>query len=150
MNITYRKLRDRYAAAALGCLLFAFVYELFSHGVFSPFLLFAFALPLFLGAAPAVILGTAPAAMQPGTVSRNLYHSGLATFTTGCLFRGVLEIYGTTSRLEAVYWAAGTLLLLAAVGMYLAEREERRAAERASACAKGSGVLQWDQKGGAQ
>ena len=125
MNGTYQKLRNRYALAALGCLVFAFIYELFSHGVYSPFMLFAFLPPLLFGAVPSAILGAAPKRTLPGVVSRNLYHSGLAAFTVGSLFRGVLEIYGTTSRLEAVYWAVGTLLMLSAAGMYLVERWEK-------------------------
>ena len=125
MHTLYRKLRDRYAAAAAGCMLFAFVYELFSHEVYSPFMIFAFLLPLLLGAVPSAILGGAPARTRPGATSRALYHSAVATLTAGCLFRGIVEIYGTTSRLETVYWAAGALLLLSAAGMYLVERRER-------------------------
>ena len=127
MHPICHKLRDRYAAAALGCLVFASVYEIFSHGVYSPFMILAFTVPLLLGAIPAAILGAAPARALPGTVTRYLYHSGLAALTAGCLFRGILEIYGTTSRLEAVYWAVGILGLLSAVGMYLVERWERSA-----------------------
>ncbi len=126
MHRIYRKLRDRYAAAALVCLVFAFVYERFSHGVFSPFMLGAFLVPLLLGSVPAALFGAAPGRVLPGTASRYLYHSGVAALTAGCLFRGVLEIYGTTSRLGAVYWAVGALMFSAAVGMYLAERLERR------------------------
>ena len=43
-------------------------------------------------------------------LSRCLYDSGLAALTAGSVFRGVLEIYGTTSRLSAVYWICGTAL----------------------------------------
>ncbi len=125
MHKIYQKLRDRYAAAAAVCLGFAFVYELFSHGVYSPFMIFAFLVPLLLGAVPSAILGGVPARKLPGTATRRLYHSGVAALTAGSLFRGVLEIYGTTSRLEAVYWAFGTLMVLSAAGMYLVERWER-------------------------
>ena len=125
MHTIYRKLRDRYAAAAAGCLVFAFIHELFSHGVYSPFMIFAFLLPLLFGAVPCAVLSHAPARSLPGTASRQMYRFGLASLTAGCLFRGILEIYGTTSRLEPVYWAAGALLLVSAAGAYLTERWER-------------------------
>ena len=126
MHTIYRRLRDRYAAAALLCLVFAFIYELFSHEVYSMFMIFAFLVPLLFGAVPGAILAGAPARGLPGTASRYLYHSGLAALTAGCLFRGILEIYGTTSRLGAVYWGAGALLLLSAAGTYFAERLEKK------------------------
>ena len=122
MHTVYRKLRDAYVLAALGCLAFALIYELFSHQVYSLYMIGAFLLPLLFGAVPSAVLGAAPTGALPGTASRYLYHSGLATLTAGCLFRGVLEIYGTTSRLNAVYWAVGTLLVIFAVGSYALER----------------------------
>ena len=49
------KARNRFAAAALGCMVFAAVYECFSHGVFSPFMLLAFLFPLLLGVVPCTL-----------------------------------------------------------------------------------------------
>lgn len=105
--------RRRYAAAALGTLAFAAIYECFSHQVFSPFMLLAFLFPLLGGVIPCTLLLRAPAGKRVDEFSRCLYRSGIAALTVGSLFRGILEIYGTTSCLSAVYWIAGIGLLLA-------------------------------------
>lgn len=104
------------AAAAL--LLFAAVYECFSHGVISAFMVGAFLIPLLGGALPGLLLGRLPPQRRPGEGSRWLWGAGLTVLTAGSLFRGVLEIYGTTSRLGAVYWIAGGALCLAGVLLY--------------------------------
>lgn len=108
-----------YLLLAVLCALFGAVYEHFSHEVFSPFMLYAFGFPLAGGAVPFSVLALY-ARRLPGRVSRNLYHSGIASLTVGSLMQGVLEIYGTTSRLLRVYWIAGAVLLLSGIAAYLA------------------------------
>ena len=81
------KTRNRFAAAALGCMVFAAVYECFSHGVFSPFMLLAFLFPLLMGAVPCTVLAGRPGA---GVPSLYLYTSGVAALTAGSLFQGIL------------------------------------------------------------
>ena len=91
--------------------LFGAVYEYFGHGVYSPFMIYAFALPLTLGALPWCALSLkARRAMCPGAA--RLWDSGVLTLAVGSVFRGVLDIFGTTNRLIAVYPAAGAALLL--------------------------------------
>ena len=112
--MTVKKIRGRYAAAAVGTALFAFVYELFSHRVYSAWMLCAFLIPLAGGAILLALLP--PAGKQVSSVAgRCLYGSGIAALTAGSRFQGMLEIYGTTSRLAAVYWIAGGCLTLAGV-----------------------------------
>ena len=107
-----------YLFAAIFCAFFGAVYELFSHGVYSYFMLYAFAFPLLLGAAPSVLYGLRGASPR---VSRKLWGAGVATLTVGSLFRGVLDIYGTSSGLARVYWIVGAVLLLA--GFLWADKE---------------------------
>ena len=104
--------KKHYAAAVAGTLLFASVYEAFSHQVYSAYMLCAFLFPLLGGLLPCLLLGALPARHRPDGISRRLYGAGIAALTAGSLFRGALEIYGTTSRLSAVYWAAGSALVL--------------------------------------
>ena len=111
-----------YLLTALGCLVFGLVYEWFSHQVYSFFMLGAFLIPLLGGA---VVFSLPGREAWPGAACRTIYHSALAALTVGSIFRGVLDIYGTTSRLGAVYWAAGALLLVSALGLYIMERAER-------------------------
>lgn len=122
MNHPFVK-RSLIAAAAL--LLFAAVYECFSHGVISAFMVGAFLIPLLGGALPGLLLERLPARRRPGGPSRWLWGAGLTVLTAGSLFRGVLEIYGTTSRLGAVYWTVGGALCLAG-GLWYALRLLRK------------------------
>ena len=125
MEIELTKTRDRFARGALGCMGFAAVYECFSHQVYSPFMLLAFLFPLLMGVLPYAILSGADSSRCPGVMSRYIYNSGIAALTVGSLFRGILEIYGTTSRLSGVYWAGGALLTAGGVGLYALELLER-------------------------
>lgn len=106
-----------YLFISLFCILFGAVYEVFSHEVYSYFMLYAFVFPLVGGALP--FFGMAFCRTHvPGRISQNLYHSGIAALTTGSLFEGALEIYGTTNRLVLVYWILGILFILMAGFMY--------------------------------
>jgi hypothetical protein len=121
MNDILIKTRRRFLCATLGVAFFAAVYELFSHQVYSDFLLFAFLFPLLGGVLPCTILLRSPRLPRPGVLTRCLYPSGLATLTAGSLFQGILEIYGTTNRLSSLYWAAGSVLLALGLISFLAE-----------------------------
>ena len=92
--------------------LFGGVYEVFSHGVWSGWMVYAFAFPLALGALPFGWLALRRRALPRRWCCR-LHHAAVATLTVGSIVQGVLAIYGTTNQLTAVYWAAGGLLLLA-------------------------------------
>lgn len=106
-----------YLFISMFCILFGAVYEFFSHGVYSYCMLYAFAVPLVGGVLP--FFGMAFSRMTvPNRVSLNLYHSGIAALTTGFLFDGALEIYGTTNRLVSVYWILGILFILTAIFLY--------------------------------
>lgn len=95
-----------YVLIALFCALFAWVYEHFSHGVWSFSMVFAFVYPLLLGALPALLLGVSPA-------GAGLWRAGIAALTVGSLLRGALEIYGTGHHLTWVYGALGAGLCAA-------------------------------------
>ena len=75
--------RDRYASvvgayllSTVICALFGAVYELFSHEVYSYYMIYAFAFPLLLGAAPFFIL--LKAGMPFHESAADLIHSGVA------------------------------------------------------------------------
>lgn len=101
-----------YAGLSILCLAFGLIYEAFGFGVTSPFMHFAFLLPLLLGAVPYLIAAFARKRMPFGDKGAVLWHAGVATLTVGSLFRGALDIYGTSSPLNIVYLIAGGLLFL--------------------------------------
>ncbi len=112
----------RYAAASVilsaFCALFGAVYEYFSHEVYSYFMIYAVALPLLLCGLPYILFAVNGKNIPPLNVLR-LWNSGISTLTVGCIFEGVLEIYGTTNRLIIVYPIAGSVLCTAAVILYV-------------------------------
>ncbi len=101
-----------YTAAAVFCAFAGAVYEKFGHGVYSYPMIYAFGFPLAGGALPALVSAVLKNPKLPPWQARYFYHSALAVFTVGSVFSGVLEIYGTTSRLSKIYPAAGAVLLL--------------------------------------
>jgi hypothetical protein len=69
--------------------------------------------PLLLGVLVYGVLRIAK--KNPGRAAVLLWNSGIAALSVGSVFKGVLDIYGTTNPLIVVYPVAGGILLLAAV-----------------------------------
>ncbi len=110
-----------YLFVALFCALFGAVYEVYSHEVYSYYMIYAFVIPLVGGTLPFFLLAFSSKPM-PGRGSRNLYHSGIATLTIGSIMQGVLEIYGTTNRLVFIYLIVGAFLSGEGLVLYVVKR----------------------------
>lgn len=108
-----------YLLVSLFWILFGAVYELFSHEVYSFFMIYAFVIPLVGGTVPFLTLSIVKAKKYPNAVCRNLYHAGIATLTVGSVLSGVLEIYGTTNALVDIYWFVGIPLTVVPVVIYI-------------------------------
>ena len=91
---------------------FGAVYEHFSFGVWSFWMVYAFA-PFLLGAIWLLVLSKHKA--LPGDLFLGLLEPGLVMLTLGSILAGVVEIYGTENRLLPVLPIAGGILILAAV-----------------------------------
>lgn len=98
-----------YLLAAALTALFGGVYEIFSHGVWSGWMVYAFAFPLGLGALPFSWLALRRKPLPRGCT---LHHAAVATLTVGSVMEGVLAIYGTSNHLTTWYWIVGGGLLL--------------------------------------
>lgn len=113
-----------YMAISAGLAFAGAVYELFSHGVYSYFMIYAFAITLIGGALP-YMLSYIGSLTGRFTLLRSLlgsdhdvmYHAGIATLTAGSIMKGVLDIYGTTNRLTVAYPVVGAILIIAAVAL---------------------------------
>ena len=132
MSTSLRK-AERSLAASAGILVFGMIYEHFSHGVYSAAMVYAFlipftgcVLPYALAARRELLSGLqdagnieteAPKLERRRVAAENFWNSGIAALTVGCIFQGVLEIYGTTNRLIIVYWIAGAVF--SALGLFL-------------------------------
>ncbi len=114
-----RKAVVTYAGITLFCGLFSFVYEQFSHGVYSSYMICLFLFPLLGGVLPYALLGLVNNLRFPSRASMNLYNFGIATLTVGSCLKGVLDIYGTTSDYMPVYWIAGAVLIALGIVVYI-------------------------------
>ena len=107
--------------AALFCAAFGAVYEHFSFGVFSYYMIYSFVFPL---AAGLVLLLMAMGKRPPERRFLNFFNSASATFAVGFIAAGVLRIYGTDSLLLKVYPVLGALMLLLAAYAFIADRKQ--------------------------
>ncbi|HOG22524.1 MAG TPA: hypothetical protein PK721_08255 [Flexilinea sp.] len=110
-----------YLLIAIFCALFGIIYEQFSHGVYSGYMIFAFAFPLVGGTFPFAILSLFVHGLLPGRLSRFLYNAGIAALTVGSMMKGILEIYGTTNDLLKIYQFAGFGFVGTGLMIYAAE-----------------------------
>ncbi len=101
-----------YVVISIFCAIFGFIYELFSHGVYSYGMIYSFLYPLAGGALPYLVLFFIKKAPYPSAAVGNLYHGGIAACTVGSIVYGVLEIYGTTNALSGLYFTVGIPLIL--------------------------------------
>ena len=109
---------------ALFLALFGAVYEYFGHEVYSYYMIYAFAFPLALGALPWCVLALRARRVQ--RTAAQLWDSGVLTLAVGSVFRGVLEIYGTTNRLVIIYFIVGAALLaVGAMWAVLGSKKEK-------------------------
>ena len=103
----YNKIALFYLLVSVFLALFGAIYEHFSFGVYSYFMLYAFAFPLVGGVLPALGLSLYSRATAPWPIAAWLYRAGIATLSIGSVIRGVLDIYGTENGLTIWYWYVG-------------------------------------------
>ena len=97
--------------------LFGAIYEVYSHGVYSYFMMYAFVVPFVMGVIPYLFIGLF-AKILPSELSKNLWNYGIVTLSLGSVMRGVLDIYGTDNF--TVYpFLAGVPLAVAGLVAYI-------------------------------
>ena len=102
----------QYLLLSVFVFVFAQIYEYFSHGVYSNYMLYAFLIP-FLGlSVPSFLLHSLKKAIP--TNSRFLWKCGIATLTVGSIYKGILEIYGTNGYFEFPYLFIGVAFCIVA------------------------------------
>ena len=115
----------RYLAASIVIAAAAAVYGLFSHGVYSYFMTYAFMIPLLAGAMPHLISamkGADSAAAEKLIESRGTQLAVIATLTVGSLLKGALDIYGTTNMLLIAYPVIAAVIIAIAAAAALKKR----------------------------
>lgn len=92
------------------CVIFAAIYEYFSHQVYSMYMIGAFLFPVVLGIVPDIIREKTH--RKVSTLALTLQQCGIYTLVIGSIFCGVLDIYGTTNQAGALYWIVGWGLVI--------------------------------------
>ena len=96
---------------------FSRIYEAFSFGETSVHMNNLFAVPLIGGILLAIFLKALPYFSR---LSLNLWNSAVAIVTTGTLFRGIVNLSGRSTTLDAPYWYVGIVFAaLAIVSIFL-------------------------------
>ena len=107
----------KYIFFTIFILVFGQIYEHFSFGVISNYMIYAFLIPLILGLLiNTIIYFTKIVSSKMGSC---LYNNGIITLTVGSILRGVLDIYGTTNMYLKIYLYAGVLLIIAGIILYI-------------------------------
>ena len=83
---------------------FSRIYEAFSFGETSVHMHYLFAAPLVGGILLAIFLKVLP---HFSRISLNLWNSAVAIITAGILFRGIVNLSGRSTTLDAPYWYVG-------------------------------------------
>ena len=93
---------------------FAFfrIYEAFSFGETSVHMHYLFAVPLVGGILLAIFLKVLP---HFSRISLNLWNSAVAIITEGTLFRGIVNLSGRSTTLDAPYWYVGIGFVIVAI-----------------------------------
>lgn len=110
------------------------LYELFSHGVYSNYMIYAFMVPLACGALPDLLAAARGSRSKKRSGCARAAHAthdaapcaapglrlaAVVTLTTGSLIKGILDIFGTTNRLLVIYLIIGLALAIAALAAYI-------------------------------
>ena len=111
---------------AIAVLVFGAIYEAFSFGVYSPYMIYAFCWFLVLGVLPFLRMHNGFGRLVEHEKASFCYHFGLATVTVGSLLKGILEIYGTTNRLMGIYWVVGGVFVAAGLFLGLRPQPEKK------------------------
>lgn len=98
------------------CLVFYLIYNMFSHGVKSPYMTYLFAWPLILGFLPCSIIHVISrikhSTIHVNAVSDNAFCSGVASLTVSSLLKGIFDIAGTASVYQTWLSYAGASLIV--------------------------------------
>ena len=111
------------------------VYEHFSFGVYSYFMIYAFAIPLAGGTLPFMLRYLRRAKLYESRdgkhirpakhhLSAELYHAAIASLTVGSIVQGILAICGRPNSLTVVYLIAAAVLLAASAVAKFTVRKE--------------------------
>ena len=107
-----KKQISKYFILSLIFLFFGFIYEQFSHNIYSSYMIYAFLFPLIMGTIIYIIIDKTKINDLLNPQAMSFYNSSILTFSLGSIIQGVLDIYGTTNKLVFYYLIVGIILLM--------------------------------------
>ena len=113
----FKKTAISYTLITIFFFAFSRIYEALSFGETSVHMHYLFALPLVGGIILAILLKVLPYFSR---ISLNLWNSAIAIITTGTLFRGIVNLSGRSTTLDAPYWYVGIgFVILALLSIFI-------------------------------
>jgi len=125
-NSTTRFSRTFIAYLAMAAFLFIFsrIYESLSYGEVSVFMHYMFCATLVGGI---LLLGLLQVKPNLSRMTYNLWNSGIATITAGCLLRGIINLSGRSTTLDQPYWYVGAgFLALSLITLFISDTRRTR------------------------
>ena len=120
-NSTTRFSRTFISYLAMAAFLFIFsrIYESLSYGEVSVFMHYMFCATLVGGI---LLLGLLQVKPNLSRITYNLWNSGIATITAGCLLRGIINLSGRSTTLDQPYWYVGAgFLKLSLITLFISD-----------------------------
>ena len=108
----FKKTAISYTLITIFFFAFSRIYETFSFGETSVHMHYLFAVPLVGGILLTIFLKVLP---HFSRISLNLWNSAVAIITTGTLFRGIVNLSGRSTTLDAPYWYVGISFVILAI-----------------------------------
>ena len=108
----FKKTVSSYTLITIFFFAFSRIYEAFSFGETSVHMHYLFAVPLVGGIILAILLKALPYFSRLGL---NLWNSAVAIITAGTLFRGIVNLSGRSTTLDAPYWYVGISFTVLAI-----------------------------------
>ncbi|HEL1557739.1 TPA: hypothetical protein ACGOYL_000876 [Streptococcus suis] len=125
-NSTTRFSRTFISYLAMTAFLFIFsrIYESLSYGEVSVFMHYMFCATLVGGL---LLLGLLQVKPNLSRITYNLWNSGIATITAGCLLRGIINLSGRSTTLDQPYWYVGAgFLALSLITLFISDTRRTR------------------------
>lgn len=112
-----------YGGISIASLIFSLIYEAFSHGVYSPYMMGFCLFPLIGGVCPFFLIACSKKDLMVSWIGRCAWHSAVAAWMCGSCVRGILDIYGTDSEWVLYYWGVGGVFLIISVLVLIFDRK---------------------------
>ena len=108
----FKKTAISYTLITIFFFAFSRIYEAFSFGETSVHMHYLFTVPLVGGIILTIFLKVLP---HFSRISLNLWNSAVAIITAGTLFRGIVNLSGRSTTLDAPYWYVGIVFAVLAI-----------------------------------